>query len=133
VPAKEPRTVSGIFSRCCISSTSRTASLIDMLVARLNDTVTDGNELVWLITSGVVLACGLRHRGQRNHALAGRIQVDVLQPFRALPVRRRHFQHHVILVELGVDDGNLGLAKGAVERAVERCRVMPSRAAVERS
>ena len=46
-----------MFSFACIWLTSRVASLSDMSVARLNDTVTDGKVLVWLMTSGIVLAC----------------------------------------------------------------------------
>jgi hypothetical protein len=59
VPAKKPRTVPGIFSRCCICETILVASLNDMFEARLNDTVTDGKELVWLMMSGVVRACAV--------------------------------------------------------------------------
>ena len=77
----------------------------------------------------MVLVLRLHHGEQRRDRIepSGRCEfrrseVDVVEPRRVLPVLRRHFHHHVILVELGVDDRDFGLAEGAVERAVERLR-----------
>ena len=56
VPAKKPCSVLGAPIRFCIWSMASVASLKDLFVARLKDTVTDGNKPVWLIASGVVFA-----------------------------------------------------------------------------
>ena len=74
----------------------------------------------------------LHQAGQRrNRVHAGpvgirsRRKVDVVQPRGILPVLRRNFQHHVILVELRINDRDLRLAEGAVERPIERLRGLP--------
>ena len=54
------------------------------------------------------------HREQRNVTAAGRLQVDVFQSRRALPILWSYFQHHVILVHLRIDDGDFRLAERVV-------------------
>src|SRR6202012_3214754 len=54
VPAKNPCTVEGVPSCCCICAISSVASLSDIPGARLKDTVTEGNNPVWFRASGVV-------------------------------------------------------------------------------
>jgi hypothetical protein len=53
---------------------------------------------------------------------AGRVDVHVAQGQGILPVLRRHFHHHVILVERLVHGGYLALAEGIVKRVVEQLR-----------
>ncbi len=48
------------------------------------------------------------------------MEVDVLQPLGALPIFRSDLEDDVILIELGVDDGDFGLAEGGIEAGVER-------------
>ena len=47
------------------------------------------------------------------------LDVDVVQRFGALPELRRHFHHHMILVQVLVDGRDLALAEGVVERVVD--------------
>ena len=112
---------------CSICVTSRVASLSE---TPLRQVERDGDRreqpgVVHLQRRGVG-AAALHHGEQRRHGIepgaAGGLagsEVDVVQPRGILPVLRRHFQHHVILVELRVDDRDFRLAEGAVER---RCR-----------
>src|SRR5438477_9521187 len=59
---------------------------------------------------------------QRNFLSAGRTHVDLPQDQRVLPEFRRHFHHHVILVERGVHGRYRTLAESVVERAVYQLR-----------
>ena len=61
----------------------------------------------------------LGHGGDRHHAAAGRVDIEIGQPHRALAVPRRGLHHDVILVERAVHGGDLPLAEGIVERAVD--------------
>src|SRR5579872_430584 len=66
-------------------------------------------------------------RGQRRHCRAivdvcFRLDEEIADVLWRLPIFRRHFQHHVILVQLGVNNGNLGLSESRIESAVERLR-----------
>ncbi len=50
---------------------------------------------------------------ERNSGLSGvGNYVDVFEAKRRLPVLRRHFHDHVILIELRVDGGDFGLTEG---------------------
>ena len=62
----------------------------------------------------------LGERGQRHHTAAAGRQIDVLQPFRVLPERRRGLHDHVVLVQLRVHRRDLTLAERVVERAIDR-------------
>src|SRR3954467_13598837 len=85
---------------------------------------------------------GLHQAGERSDVVDARLvgigggrEIDAVQTGRILPVLGSDFKHDVILVELGVDDGDLRLAEGAVECAVERLRGLAqprSRGAIER-
>jgi hypothetical protein len=48
--------------------------------------------------------------------------VDVLQRSGLRDVARRHFHDHVVLVQLGVDGGDLALAEAVVQRVVDVAR-----------
>ena len=121
-------------SRCCISVTALIASLNDMPGCRLNDTVTDGNELVWLSTAAWCWSDAEVTAESGVTPWPAGIEIDILEAFRALPIRRRNFKHHVILIQLRINDGNFRLPKCAVERLIdETAGVSPSRAAVTRS
>jgi hypothetical protein len=50
------------------------------------------------------------------------VKIDVFQSFRAFPILRGHFEHHVILIQLGVDDGHFRLSECAIQRRVQRLR-----------
>ena len=122
MPAKKPCSVEGAPSRFCNWLMLAVASLNDMFGARLKDTVTEGNKPVWLTASGVVLAWALATVSSGMFLPLDGMQIDVFQPFRALPILRSDFQHHVVLIELRVDDGHFRLAEGAVQRRVQRLR-----------
>ena len=122
MPAKKPCSVEGVPSRFCIWSMLSVASLKDTFGARLKDTVTEGNKPVWLMASGVVLAWPLATASSGMLPPLGRMKVDVFQSFRALPILGSNFQHHVILIQLRVDDGHFRLAECAVQRRVQRLR-----------
>ena len=57
--------------------------------------------------------------GQRNLHSAVGVHVNVLERIRILRKLRIHFQHHVVLVQLGKYGGNLALPEGVVERIVD--------------
>ena len=122
MPAKKPRTVEGVPRLCCIPSIAAAASLKENPGARLKDTVTEGNRPVWFTVRGVVPVWALVTAFSGTTPVVRRAQVDVFQAFRALPVARRDFQHHVVLVQLRVNDRDLRLAECAVQRGVERLR-----------
>ncbi len=61
---------------------------------------------------------GERHQGHLRPGL--RAHVDAVQSIRILLELRVHFKHNAILVQLGKDRRNLALAKGVVERVVNR-------------
>ncbi len=61
--------------------------------------------------------------GGGDAAAAIGMEIDVLETFGTLPILGSDFEHNVVLVQLGVDDGNFGLTEGAVEcpdRAIAR-------------
>jgi hypothetical protein len=124
VPAKNPRIVDGAPSRLCAWLIRNVASLSDTLGARLKDTVTDGNRLVWLTDSGVVLACASATACSGMlplpDVLPRRVEVDVFQALRALPVLGSHLEHDVVLIHLRIDERYLRLTEGVVERRVQR-------------
>ena len=55
------------------------------------------------------------HGLQRNISAGTTVKIDVFQSFRAFPILRCNFEHHVVLIQLRVDDGNFRLAECAVE------------------
>ena len=87
---------------------------------------------MWLTCSGVVPICGFITLNRGETVLSPAVlpcsrmnrwlEVDIVQLRRILPVLRRNFHHHVVLVELGVNDRDFRLAEGAVERLIERLR-----------
>ncbi len=59
-------------------------------------------------------------KGAKGHLLpVGGMHVDVLQRVGILLEVGLHFHHHVILIELGEDGGDLALAEGVVEGIVD--------------
>ena len=60
-----------------------------------------------------------RKRTQRNLLAARRAHIDVLQSGGILLELWVHLHHHVILIQLGEDGGDLALAEGVVERIVD--------------
>jgi hypothetical protein len=76
--------------------------------------VTEGNRPVWLTDSGMLCDCVVATELSGTLPAVDELHVDVLQPFGGLPELGRDFEHHVILVELGVDDGDFRLAERAV-------------------
>ena len=71
----------------------------------------------------------LGHGEQRNVPPAGRSKIDGVQPFRGLPILGSDFQHHVILIQLRVNDGDFRLTECIIEcriqgldRKAELCR-----------
>src|SRR5690242_16499757 len=69
-----------------------------------------------------------RHSQKRRisgcRGVTGRsVEINILEAFRRGPVFWRDFKHDIVLVELGIDEGNLRLAELGVERGIERaCR-----------
>src|SRR5450432_659788 len=53
------------------------------------------------------------------------MKIDVLQTLGALRILGSNFQHHVILIQLCVDNRSFGLAKGAIDSLVQRLRGLP--------
>src|ERR1700676_4427705 len=60
-----------------------------------------------------------RERAQRNLLPGGRVHINVLQRRWILLELRVHFHHHVILVELGENRGDLPLSEGVVQRVID--------------
>ena len=89
---------------------------------RLNEMVTDGNRPWWFTESGADRRTEMREGAQRNLLPLGDAHVDIPQGLRILPEFRRHFHHHVILVQRCVHGGYLALAEGVVERVVDQLR-----------
>ena len=117
MPGEEAPERDGAPSRRCIASMRSVASLSDTPGARLKETVTDGNKLVWLIGSGrrvrVTLARPVRS------GIRGR------SPFGAVPSRctsspagvcqycGADLEDDVVLVGLRVDDRHLRLPEAS--------------------
>ena len=59
---------------------------------------------------------------QGDLSTGGRFHIDMLEAFGVLPELRVHFEHHMVLVELGVHRGDLPLAEGIVKRVVDHLR-----------
>ncbi len=60
----------------------------------------------------------VRQHAQRNLRAVGRLHVEIVQRRRIGLEVLPHLHHHVVLVELGKDGGDLALAEGVVERVV---------------
>ena len=58
---------------------------------------------------------------ERHQRAVRRPHINVLETFGILPEVRPHFQHHIVLIQLLVYGGDLALAKGIIERIVDRC------------
>ncbi len=56
---------------------------------------------------------------ERYLHIAGAGDIELGERGRVLLILRHRFQNHAILVGLGIDGGNLPLAKGVVERVVD--------------
>ena len=59
-----------------------------------------------------------KRRQRHTPAIAGD-QVDLLEYLRRLRVTRVDLEHHLVLVEAGIDGGNLPLAEGVVEQGAD--------------
>src|ERR1700678_375319 len=60
--------------------------------------------------------------GRSSAPCAGRMKIDIIQTYWVLPVRRSDLKHHVILIQLSIDNRYLGLAKVGVQSAIESLR-----------
>src|SRR5580704_8569636 len=67
---------------------------------------------------GAGLTCA--HGLIRNAAAARCLKIDVFQSFRALPILRSNFEHNIILIQLGIDDGYFRLTERVVQSRVQR-------------
>ena len=56
---------------------------------------------------------------QRYLPLDGRQHINIFQPLRPLPVLRRNFEHHAVLITLGVNGRYQRLTKGQVQCGVD--------------
>ena len=65
---------------------------------------------------GVVLARAVETALHGREAIHGSCRVGEVEAFGRLKVLRRYLEHHVVLVQLGVDHRHFGLAEGVVER-----------------
>ena len=61
-------------------------------------------------------------RSEWNLGRPGSMHVNVLERIRILRKLRINFEHHVILVQLGEDGGDLALSEGVVESVVDGLR-----------
>ncbi|MNV61760.1 hypothetical protein D3C71_1542840 [compost metagenome] len=61
----------------------------------------------------------MRDGGERNHLPATGTHVQIFDGGRAGGLPGQRVDHHAVLIEVGVDGGDLSLAEGAVQRAVD--------------
>ena len=96
--------------------------------------MTAGNWPWWLTERDVLPVGNFATLRERNLLPSFDLHVDLLERRRVLLILGSHFEDDVVLVVALVEGRDLALAKGIVERVVDRLRVeTPSRAAASRS
>ena len=118
VPWKLALMAAGIWMRCSMRLTALTASPSALPGARLKLTTVEGNWPWWPMDSCARRLLPVGQHAERNLRAVARFDVEIVQRrgigLEVLP----HLHHHVVLVELGEDGGDLALAEGVVERVV---------------
>ncbi len=99
--------------------TALTASPSDLPGARLKLITVDGNWPWWPMASCARRLLPVRDHAERNLRSVAGFDVEIVQRGRVGLEVLTHFHHHVVLVELRENGGDLALAEGVVERVVD--------------